>query len=513
MSSDGTRSAAAPRRRRSWPRPRAGRCGMRKRGYGRASGLHRGSRSERGRRARSRSPSRRRAARPSRPGSRPGRSSSTWPTGCRCGLRGRAAHRGPGPHPRRAGEPHSGAVRRLHPRHPARQVQDQLPGREPAALDFTVSGKATGAGLAVQPPARAAVPGYSGYVNQNMAGLVTHTQAFCLAIKAGPDPGQAALPEGPRLLRADRAGRRDLGRPGHQHRRPVGEPGHGGVPVHRLPPDRAAPVGDNTLTGATAMCAGLVGHEQKLLTLVRKAKYSPLEMAGGATDLINEAATSKISGEEERYSSTDLVFEANMEAAMKVVALLQPYLRTRTPAWCPDPAAGRRGHRAAGAVPGPARLRRHRLRRVLHRDEASGGSCRHGERLRRGPVQDVRSGQQLKAGRARGGPRGGGPGLRRGPPATRASGRRRRGGGCWPGPGRRAGPVAGGGRVPPGGASRPGRAMPAGPAPVPFYGPHQAGIITPAQDRLAFGALNLAAGRPAATCGTCCGNGPGRRSG
>ena len=31
-------------------------------------------------------------------------------------------------------------------------------------------------------------------------------------------------------------------------------------------------------------------------------------------------------------------------------------------------------------------------------------------------------------------------------------------------------------------------------APVPFYGPHQAGIITPAQDRLAFGALNLAGG-------------------
>jgi deferrochelatase/peroxidase EfeB len=31
-------------------------------------------------------------------------------------------------------------------------------------------------------------------------------------------------------------------------------------------------------------------------------------------------------------------------------------------------------------------------------------------------------------------------------------------------------------------------------APVPFWGPHQAGIITPAQDRLAFGALDLAGG-------------------
>ena len=51
-------------------------------------------------------------------------------------------------------------------------------------------------------------------------------------------------------------------------------------------------------------------------------------MASGATDLINEAGTAKISGEEERYSNTDLpVFAANVEASMKVVSLLQPYLQ------------------------------------------------------------------------------------------------------------------------------------------------------------------------------------------
>src|SRR3984885_11670010 len=50
--------------------------------------------------------------------------------------------------------------------------------------------------------------------------------------------------------------------------------------------------------------------------------------------------------------------------------------------------------------------------------------------------------------------------------------------------------------------TRPAEASPAGggaPAggggqPVPFYGPHQAGIATPAQDRLAFGSLNVVAG-------------------
>jgi iron uptake system component EfeO len=85
---------------------------------------------------------------------------------------------------------------------------------------------------------------------------------------------------------------------------------------------------DNSLNGAPAMCAGLVKNQQQLLQLVSKAQYNPLEMAAGATDLVNEAGTSKISGEEERYSNTDLpVFEANMVASMKVVSLLTPYLQ------------------------------------------------------------------------------------------------------------------------------------------------------------------------------------------
>jgi iron uptake system component EfeO len=90
---------------------------------------------------------------------------------------------------------------------------------------------------------------------------------------------------------------------------------------------------DKTLTGAPKLCAGLVTNEQQLLTLVRSAQYNPLEMASGATDLINEAATAKITGEEERYSDTDLpVFAANVQASMEVVTLLQPYLTKKDPA-------------------------------------------------------------------------------------------------------------------------------------------------------------------------------------
>jgi len=89
---------------------------------------------------------------------------------------------------------------------------------------------------------------------------------------------------------------------------------------------------DNTLAGTPRLCAGLVRREQQLAQLVRSAQYSPLEMASGATDLINEAATSKISGEEERYSNTDLpVFQANVDGAMEIVGLLRPYLQHKDP--------------------------------------------------------------------------------------------------------------------------------------------------------------------------------------
>jgi iron uptake system component EfeO len=90
---------------------------------------------------------------------------------------------------------------------------------------------------------------------------------------------------------------------------------------------------DNTLAGAPPLCAGLLTNEQQLPQLVRQARYNPLEMASGATDLINEAATSKISGEEERYSNADFpVFAANVDGAREVVALLRPYLQQKDPA-------------------------------------------------------------------------------------------------------------------------------------------------------------------------------------
>ena len=207
------------------------------------------------------------------------------------------------------------------------------PGAAQQDWTFTVTGKATGQSWQSVPQLAAAVSGYNGYVSQNTGGLVSSTQAFCKAVDTGNMTQARVLYPRARVF--------------YERIEPVAEvwgtldtsiDGRWENPVtvasqftgfHKL---EQLMWEDNTLTGASALCAGLVKNEQQLLTLVRSAQYNPLEMASGSTDLVNEAATNKISGEEERYSNTDLpVFEANVEGAMEVVSLLTPYLQAKDP--------------------------------------------------------------------------------------------------------------------------------------------------------------------------------------
>lgn len=57
---------------------------------------------------------------------------------------------------------------------------------------------------------------------------------------------------------------------------------------------------------------------------VGKAEITPASMANGANDLLTEVATGKVTGEEDRYSHTDLVdFKGNIEGAEKAYDLLK----------------------------------------------------------------------------------------------------------------------------------------------------------------------------------------------
>jgi iron uptake system component EfeO len=211
------------------------------------------------------------------------------------------------------------------------------PGASQPHWTFTVTGKATGPSWQSNPQLATAVQGYAGYVKQNTADLVSHTQTFCQAINA-QDMNQAKVLYPQARVYYERIepvaevwGSLDTSIDGRWENPVTVKSQFTGF--HRI---EQMLWQDNSLTGAPAMCAGLVKNEQQLLTLVSKAQYNPLEMASGATDLINEAGTSKISGEEERYSNTDLpVFAANVEASMKVVVLLQPYLQGKDPGLVP----------------------------------------------------------------------------------------------------------------------------------------------------------------------------------
>ncbi|MFF4208139.1 iron uptake system protein EfeO [Streptomyces sp. NPDC001796] len=66
---------------------------------------------------------------------------------------------------------------------------------------------------------------------------------------------------------------------------------------------------------------------------VGTAEITPTSMANGAKELLDEVATGKVTGEEERYSHTDLVdFKANVEGAQKSYELLKPVADANDPA-------------------------------------------------------------------------------------------------------------------------------------------------------------------------------------
>ncbi len=67
---------------------------------------------------------------------------------------------------------------------------------------------------------------------------------------------------------------------------------------------------------------------QELQSRIRDLVLPPEKVVGGAAVLIEEVAATKISGEEDRYSHTDLWdFNANVEGARKIVELFAPALR------------------------------------------------------------------------------------------------------------------------------------------------------------------------------------------
>ena len=99
------------------------------------------------------------------------------------------------------------------------------------------------------------------------------------------------------------------------------------VGFHRI---EKALFADKTTSGMQAVADRLVTDVGELKTRVADLTVPPKKMVGGAADLIEEVASTKISGEEDRYSHTDLWdFQANVDGARKIFDLLHPLLVKR----------------------------------------------------------------------------------------------------------------------------------------------------------------------------------------
>lgn len=87
---------------------------------------------------------------------------------------------------------------------------------------------------------------------------------------------------------------------------------------------------DNTTAGTETYADQLVNDIKELKAKIATVEVTPDIMLTGAVDLLNEVATSKITGEEEVYSHTDLYdFRANIEGAEKIFELFKPMLEVK----------------------------------------------------------------------------------------------------------------------------------------------------------------------------------------
>ena len=104
--------------------------------------------------------------------------------------------------------------------------------------------------------------------------------------------------------------------------------------MDRLSPAREGALGRRPRRRRTTPLANAARrrHRRSSRSSTAKTNYDPVQLANGAVELLNEVSQSKITGEEERYSHTDLDdFKANIDGAQEAFDLLKPALEETDP--------------------------------------------------------------------------------------------------------------------------------------------------------------------------------------
>ena len=352
---------------------------------------------------------------------------------------------------------------------------------------LTVTGEA--AALSEDESLAQAAADYQRYVQSQTAALLEQTTAFVDAVKAGDIDGrQGAVPGGPHLLGADRAGGRELRRPRPAHRRAA----------------RATRSRGRTSPASTA-------SRRRSGRPATSATWGPTPTSCSPTSRRSSRGPNEVDARRRCSWPT-----APRRCSTRSPPARSPARRTatRTPTCGTSPAnlEGSQGRRPGaapvprGARPRPGRRDRRAVRRDRGRARArtapATAGCSRPARPRpqlqgaqRQHHRPDRVGQQGRGGRR------GADDARHDRRADRSSRAASPGAGCsgWSGAGTAGVLAAGatGGVI--GARGRPGRRRRRGPGPddaVPFTGAHQAGIVTPAQDRLHFVAFDVTTDEP-----------------
>ena len=170
---------------------------------------------------------------------------------------------------------------------------------------------------------------YQRYVQSQTGALLEQTTAFTDAVKAGDIEGAKALFPVARTYWeriepvAESFGDLDPVIDGREGDQAEGEDFTG---FHRI--EKALwEAGDVSDMGSYA--DKLKADVEEIVARANEVTLDPLQLANGAKALLDEIATGKITGEEDRYSHTDLWdFSANLEGSEAAVQALRPYLET-----------------------------------------------------------------------------------------------------------------------------------------------------------------------------------------
>lgn len=203
------------------------------------------------------------------------------------------------------------------------------PGAHTSKTTFTVTGAAKKT-WKDDPRLVAATQGYATWITGEVRQLVTTTDAFTAAVKAGKVDEAKTLYGKARIhyerieptaeIWGDIDGRID----GRADDAPTPADFTG---FHRI---EQALWQQKSLAGTAKLADQLDSDVKALYAKVQTVEYQPAEIANGATDLVNEIQSSKITGEEERYSHIDLLdFDGNLAGANEAVSVLMPVLKAK----------------------------------------------------------------------------------------------------------------------------------------------------------------------------------------